>query len=177
MKCFELLVKAQFSLILAGNGRARIRASQKLCSETKSPHKKHHFMQHQLSHLTLLSFKFVWPSPKPGSVIFLRARSTGTCGLVATGPGRSASGPGILRMCSIFPPSVSVPFTAFPISILGEADGDGSFTGAAAKPWEFLLCDKFKKILLVPIQFGPKSKSESGKKKEFLTNLRLAISS
>ena len=100
-----------------------------------------------------------------------RARSTGSCGPVATGPGRSAAGPGILGVCRIFPTSVSVPFAAFPISILSEAEGDGSFTGAAAKPWEFLLCDKFKKIVLVSVQFGPKSTSERKKKKEFLTNL------
>lgn len=74
-------------------------------------------------------------------------------------------------MCRIFPTSVSVPFTAFPITILSEADRDGSFTGAAAKLWEFLLCDKFKKVVLVSVQLGPKSTSERRKKKEFLTSL------
>lgn len=76
------------------------------------------------------------------------------------------AGPGILGVCRIFPTTISVPFTAFPITILSEAERDGSFTGAAAKLWEFLLCDKFKKVVLVSVQLGPKSTSERRKKKK-----------
>lgn len=64
MRCFEQLVKAQFSLITAVHSRTR----QKLSIRTKHPHENPHCMQHQLSHLTLLSFTLVLPNPRPVSV-------------------------------------------------------------------------------------------------------------